>query len=197
LAGAATTVDTATGPLSLPELTVATHSVTWGAWDNPIAENWVLINQVDENLTTLSTQDYIANVNPTAVANMQGSANFESTAASSFIGSGNAGDLSQVVAGMGVDFDTGTISDGSLIVEVGGSQVWNLGFAGSINGGAVELDMTTGQLSDFSGVISNSIEAELGGVFTGNNAEAFVGGFDLSDQLNTVNQVNGIYTINR
>jgi hypothetical protein len=128
---------------------------------------------------------------------MQGFANFESTPASSFIGSGNAGDLSQVVAGMGVDFDTGTISDGSLIVEVGGSQVWNLGFAGSINGGAVELDMTTGQLSDFSGVISNSIEAELGGVFTGNNAEAFVGGFDLSDQLNTVNQVNGIYTINR
>jgi hypothetical protein len=197
LAGAATTVGTATGPLSLPELAVVTHGVTWGAWDNPIAENWVVINQVDENLTTLSTQDFIADVNPTAVANMQGSANFESTAASSFIGSGNAGDLSQVVAGMGVDFDTGTISDGSLIVEVGGSQVWNLEFAGSINGGAVELDMTTGQLSDFSGVISNSIDAELGGVFTGNNAEAFVGGFDLSDQLNTVNQVNGIYTINR
>jgi hypothetical protein len=197
LAGSGTTVDTATGPLSLPELAVVTHGVTWGAWDNPISENWVVINPVDENLSTLSTQDYIANVNPTAVANMQGSANFESTPASSFIGSGNAGDLSQVVAGMGVDFDTGTISDGSLIVEVGGSQVWNLGFEGSINGGAVELDMTSGQLSDFSGVISNSIEAELGGVFTGNNAEAFVGGFDLSDQLNSVNQVNGIYTINR
>jgi hypothetical protein len=128
---------------------------------------------------------------------MQGSANYGSAAASSFIGSGNAGDLSQVVAGMGVDFDTGMISDGKLMVEVGGSQVWDLGFEGSINGGAVELNMTSGQLSDFRGVISNSIEADLGGVFTGNNAEAFVGGFGLLDQINAVNQVNGIYTIER
>ena len=98
---------------------------------------------------------------------------------------------------MGVDFDTGAISDGKLMVEVGGSQVWNLDFEGSINGGAVELNMTAGQLSDFSGVISNSIEADLGGVFAGNNAEAFVGGFGLLDQINAVNQVNGIYTIER
>jgi hypothetical protein len=46
-------------------------------------------------------------------------------------------------------------------------------------------------------VLSNSIDADLGGVFTGNNAEAFVGGFDLVDQVNSLNQVNGIYTIER
>jgi hypothetical protein len=198
LAGAAVDLSgPTTDTFLLPDFTVVSQSIAWGAWDNPISENWVVVKQGDENLSTLSTQDYIATVNPTPFANMQGSANYGSGAASSFIGSGNAGDLSQVVAGMGVDFDTGAISDGKLMVEVGGSQVWNLDFEGSINGGAVELDMTAGQLSDFSGVISNSIEADLGGVFAGNNAEAFVGGFGLLDQINAVNQVNGIYTIER
>jgi len=45
--------------------------------------------------------------------------------------------------------------------------------------------------------LSNSIDANLGGVFTGNGAEAFVGGFDLIDQLNEFNTVEGLYTIER
>ena len=50
---------------------------------------------------------------------------------------------------------------------------------------------------DPGGIISNSIDANLGGIFTGIQAEAFVGGFDLNDELNVFNQVDGIYTIER
>jgi hypothetical protein len=46
-------------------------------------------------------------------------------------------------------------------------------------------------------LISSSIEANLGGVFTGTVGEAFVGGFDLIDEMNLLNQVNGLYTIAR
>ena len=186
---------TTSGLLSLPESTIDSYNVTWGAWDNPVEQNWVVVEQNNPDLTTVGTQDYLAEVNPTPVANLQGSASYDTTVASSFIGSGNAGDVTQVVAGMDVDFNSGAITAGQLSVEVAGSQVWNVGFNGSVNNGLVDLNMTSGQLSDFGNVLSNSIEADLGGVFTGDGAEAFVGGFDLVDQINIINQVNGLYTI--
>ena len=50
---------------------------------------------------------------------------------------------------------------------------------------------------DPTGVISNQIDASLGGAFTGGNAEAFVGGFELLDAMNSLNNVEGIFTIER
>lgn len=38
-------------------------------------------------------------------------------------------------------------------------------------------------------------QADLGGVFTGVGAEAFVGGFDLLGEINELNQVSGFDTI--
>ena len=70
-------------------------------------------------------------------------------------------------------------------------------FGGSVNAGLVDLNATGGLLIDSSGMLSDVINAELGGVFTGNSAEVFVGGFDLTDALNSINTVDGIYTIER
>ena len=98
---------------------------------------------------------------------------------------------------MAEDFNTGIISDGSLQVQITGSQAWEIDFAGSVNGGLVDLNALGGTLTDPAGLISNSIDANLGGVFTGNGAEAFVGGFDLIDEINQFNHVDGIYTIER
>ena len=61
--------------------------------------------------------------------------------------------------------------------------------------GRSQLDR--GTLSDTGGLISSSIEANLGGVFTGTVGEAFIGGFDIIDEMNLLNQVNGLYTIAR
>jgi hypothetical protein len=44
-------------------------------------------------------------------------------------------------------------------------------------------------------LISNQIDAKLVGAFSGNNAEAFVGGFDLLDAHNPGNVSEGLYTI--
>ena len=183
--------------ITLPSSTVDSHDISWGNWDNPIEENWVVTNSVAEGKVELQTANHIATLTPTPVANMQGTASYASSAASSFIGSGSAGEVSQVVAGLSVDFDTGVISNGSLQVEVGGTHAWEIDFAGSVIGGLVDLNAIGGTLSDPGGIISNSIDANLGGVFTGNQAEAFVGGFDLIDQINELNQVDGLYTIER
>ena len=61
----------------------------------------------------------------------------------------------------------------------------------------VELNPLNGPLFDSNGLISNQIDAKLGGVFTGNNVEAFVGGFDLLDSHNTANVIDGLDTIER
>ena len=127
---------------------------------------------------------------------MQGSHSYATGIASSFIGSGNAGEISSLTAGMDVNFDTGAISNGSLQVQVA-DQAWSVDFSGAVMNGAVDLNALGGQLIDNTGIISNSIEANLGGVFTGNSAEAFVGGFDLLDSVNTLNSVNGLYSIER
>ncbi len=190
-----------TGPpgnaLTAPEPSIDAYNVDWGAWDNPLEQNWVVVDQSSTDLTTVSTADYLATVDPTPVANLQGSASYASGAASSYVGSGSAGEVTDLAAAMDVDFNSGLVSNGQLQVAVAGSQVWSVGFEGSVAHGNVQLDAISGTLSEFGTTVSDSISADLGGVFIGPQAEAFVGGFDLLDQVNGLNQVNGLYTIER
>ncbi|MFL2838551.1 MAG: hypothetical protein ACJZ83_06780 [Pseudohongiellaceae bacterium] len=64
-------------------------------------------------------------------------------------------------------------------------------------GGMVELNPLNSPLFDSNGLISNQIDAKLVGAFSGNNAEAFVGGFVLLDTHNPGNVSEGLYTIER
>ena len=181
--------------LVAPDDTLSAHDISWGQWDNPVEENWVTVVQNDSSVQ-LQAGDFVADVIPTPVANMTGSARYETGIASGFIGNGSAGAVSQVVAGMNVDFDNGAITDGSLQVQAG-DQAWQLGFGGSVANGQVDLNSLGGTLANPGGIISTQIDAELGGVFTGHGAEAFVGGFDMIDATNPLNNVEGLYTIER
>ncbi|MFN3237958.1 MAG: hypothetical protein ACE37D_12975, partial [Pseudomonadales bacterium] len=184
-------------PLQVAESSVDQHDIGWGAWDNPIDQNWVTVEAQANGTTTLATDDYLATVNPTPVANLQGTASYASSPASSFVGSGSGGVVTDLVAAMDVDFNSGAISNGSLQVEVAGSELWSVGFDGSVANGNVQLDATGGQLSQFGNQVSDSVSADLGGVFTGPAGEAFVGGFDLLNQTNPLNAVNGLFTIEK
>ena len=161
-----------------------------------IDANWGIVTRVNDALTIVSTSKYFAEVNPTPVANLKGIASYGSGLVSSFIGNGSAGEISSLLAAMDVNFDTGSITNGSLLVNVA-DQAWAIDFFGSVNVGVVGLGATAAQLRDSTGLISTSINANLGGLFTGNAAETFVGGFDLQDLINPLNSVEGIYTINR
>ncbi|MCH8263994.1 MAG: hypothetical protein IIC10_01245, partial [Proteobacteria bacterium] len=176
--------------------TIEDFSINWGKWDRSIDANWGIVTRVNDALTIVSTSKYFAEVNPTPVANLKGIASYGSGLVSSFIGSGSAGEISSLLATMDVDFDTGSITNGSLQLKVA-DQAWAVDFVGSVNAGIVGLGATAAQLRDSTGLISTSINANLGGLFTGNAAETFVGGFDLQDLINPLNSVEGIYTINR
>ena len=149
-----------------PALTIDAASISWGKWNNRVDENFVVVTQQDDGLVRVATSEYFAQVNPTPVAKLTGSHSYATTIISSFIGSGSAGDISDVIAGMQVDFDPGAISQGSLDILVD-DQSWAIEFDGSIRHGIVDLNAVNGQLFDNSGLISNSIDANLGGVSLG------------------------------
>jgi hypothetical protein len=185
------------GQLTLPTQTADEYSIAWGKWDNPIDQNWVVVTPESNGQVEILTGEHLALVTPTPIANLTGTGNYGTSIASSFIGTGSAGDVTQVVAGMAVNFETGAIADGLLQVEVANSQAWQIDFLGTVSAGLVDLNSTAGVLMDPGGIISSTIDANLGGVFTGDFGEAFVGGFELVDQINSLNHVGGIYIIER
>ena len=156
----------------------------------------MVISRVNDDLVLVATSYYLAQVNPTPIGKLTGSHNYAPTIASSFIGNGSAGDISSLIAGMSIDFETGVIDQGTLAVLVA-DQTWAIEFSGSALKGVVDLNATSGQLLDSTGIISNSIDTNLEAVFSGNTGSAFVGGFDLIDEMNTYNTVNGLFTIER
>ena len=182
--------------LTFPESSAETFDIAWGSWDSPADQNWVVVRQVDDKLVRITTSEFFAELSPTPVANMTGSHSYRTGIASSFIGSGSSGDIHSLVAEMAVNFDTGAINNGSLQV-LSGDHSWSVNFDGLAQNGLVELNALEGQLMDASGIISNNLEVDLGGAFTGQNAEAFVGGFQMLDMINELNHVEGIFTIER
>ncbi|NQV68471.1 MAG: FecR domain-containing protein [Pseudohongiella sp.] len=182
--------------LSLPDLSIDTYDVTWGKWNNPVDENFVVMARIADTLTVVGAGDYLAQVNPSPIAMLKGSHNYATSIASSFLGSGSAGEIKSLIAAMDVNFDTGVINNGSLDV-LAGDQTWSVNFGGLVQAGTVDLNVIQGQLFDPSGIISNRIGGDLGGVFTGNKADAFVGGFDLLDIINPLNSVDGLFIIER
>lgn len=86
----------------------------------------MLVTPQANSSVELETSNHLATVNPTPVTNLVGSASYNTTAASSFTGSGSAGQVTQVVAGLDVDFNSGAIYNSSLKVMVAGSQAWDI-----------------------------------------------------------------------
>lgn len=181
--------------LQLPDSSLATYSISWGPWNNPVASNWVSVSR-NEVVAIVSTSEYMATVNPSELAGMQGQYRYGSTPESNFVGQGNLGAVTDLVAGFEVDFSTGTISNGNLLLRMG-NQDWAVDFNGQLSAGIAQLNPVAGQISSDGAVLSNAVDASLGGVFTGNTAESFVGGFDLVNPLDPTNQVNGLFTLER
>jgi len=166
------------------------EAVQWGAWNEPVPE--YLASKM-----TISAGDYSVDLTPTEMGNLTGSYNYSSVV--DYQGHGSAGPLTNVQASFDVDFNSGEISDGLQSVDVADRQNWLLGFDGLIEQGIVGLNSLGGVMTEFSPTaeLINPIEGDLSGAFTGAEAEAFVGGFELLDSQNALNTVEGIYTIER
>ncbi len=193
-----TVTDTVTDTIGLetPASSLSEHDIQWGKWNQPLDNNWLVVQEISDKLTRIDTGEYFAEFVATDSDKLNGSHHYRTGIASSFIGHGQNGAISSLAAALEVDFNTGVISNGLLEIQAD-EQIWSVSFAGLVNQGLVQLDATGASLSNADGLLSEHIDSNLGGAFTGTNAEAFIGGFDLIDQLNPANQVNGLFTIER
>ena len=116
-----------------------------------------------------STSDWLAE--PTANMPTTGSANYN---VSSFSGSSSVGAISGFTMNANVDFAAATIN-GNMTFTAGGG-FWSVAYNGAPNGSAFDVQVNSGA-SLIDG--SQYIDGDISGIFTGANADAVSGGFDL------------------
>ncbi len=155
-----------------------------------------MVESIESGKARVLVGDYYAEVLPSDIADLKGSFAYGTTIASAFLGHGSNGAIDALIANMQVDFDNGLIQDGSLSIQ-SGDHNWAVSFHGAIDASGLVLTALDGTLSNEFGIISDQINTSLNGVFTGNQAEAFLGGFDLLDATNSDNYIQGLFTLER
>lgn len=168
------------------------QGIGWGAWNNPVGMNWSAPTQ--QEVTDFFTRS--SAVAP--AANLTGEYNYKDT--NDYLVKGSHGNITSVDASLKVNLGNGVITNGALRVDVDDpsgpdDHVWRLNFAGNVSAGAVTLNNITNAQVEHLGTTTSTftnVNASLGGLFTGANAEEFLMGFDLLDQANNQHRVGGL-----
>ena len=171
--------------------------LTWGAWnqDPSSPAGSTLVQGVDSDLNVtqalLTDPTFFVSAQPTDIANLVGTATYSGVSA--FIGGGSAGQLTGVNAGFNVDFNSGFVSNGFISTvgsNAGPGNTFNADFDGQVIDGVVNsLSITNGLIDGNAANISGNV----GGFFSGQAGEHFVGGFTLEDAVNPAIHVEGLF----
>ncbi|PCJ41405.1 MAG: hypothetical protein COA71_07510, partial [SAR86 cluster bacterium] len=168
----------------------------WGSSSNPVSlytdfTDRSIFEQIEDTLIVVS-------VDPAPLAALTGSVVYVSNFDRVLGGSSLGGGISQFFTAFNVDFSAALITDGQMEFCIGGdgsctdsgSQFWDFDYSGEVvNGFVVARPVDNqGEINEQLASIFGTIE----GVFTGDNAEAFVGGFNLfyDDDLDIYRSVN-------
>ncbi len=136
---------------------------------------------------------------------------FASTAEeNSFSAISTKGNVVAISSRFDVDFANGAVTDGNLGVYVddplnANDHRWSLNFAGKLDGGRLNIaDFSNSKIEYINPVTADvmnetmiSPNSTFGGVFTGFSAQGFLGAFDLIDQSNAENSVQGVFSTGR
>ena len=169
--------------------------IGWGAWDSPLPGNPVTRLQSDGSVV-VQAGDLQREVSPAAIADLNGSHQYAMVSGADMQGHGSGGPIAGVTAAFDVNFNSGLISNGLLQVNTV-QQHWNVEFTGNVHQGIADLHATSAQLFNGLELVSELVNASVGGVFTGNAGETFVGAFELLDATNPANFVNGLFVMER
>ncbi len=154
----------------------------WGGSSNPIS---LFSDFTDKNVfKQIEDPLFVVSVDPAPLSSLTGSviylSNFDR-----FLGGSSAGALTNFLTVFNVNFSTSLITDGAMEFCLGGesncsgsnAQFWRFNYTGEVVNGFVVASPVNNQ-----GYINDepaSIFGFIDGVFTGANAEGFVGGFNL------------------
>ncbi len=173
---------------------VGGYPVSWGYWgefDSTLANR----NVDDSTNRGLLWATYEA-TDPAVVSARTGSFSRYENISDSLL-SATAGTASNLQVQMDVNFESGAVSNGALSANTP-NETWVAVFDGQITSGDLDLEMngasvidsdpnTPSQPRDASGFVA--------GDFIGDNAEAILGAFGLSEDANPDNNIEGLFII--
>ena len=155
----------------------------WGSTQNPVT---LYSDFTDDSIFQQITSPLlVVSVDPAPIASLTGSVVYLTNFNRILGGSSLGGGITDFFTSFNVDFAAALITDGDMEFCIGGgasctgenAQKWNFDFTGNVVNGFVVAHPVNN-----TGYINHqqaSIFGTIAGVFTGNNAEAFVGGFNL------------------
>lgn len=123
-------------------------------------------------------------------ANMPTSGSYTYATVTSLDASSSVGAISGFNMNVGVDFAAATIT-GNMTFTTGGGY-WDVAFDGAPNGAVFDVQVDSGN-STIDGL--DPIDGNINGVFTGTNAEAVAGGFDLHQVSDPSINAEGLFIV--
>jgi hypothetical protein len=157
-------------------------SIDWGYWSLPgLLDGEHEISSEDFQRVYLAVID-VADMD--SLKSTSGKWSYNSVP-NQFTGGGTGGTLTGLDVGFDVDLNSGLVSNGSFNADVGyGAENWSMNFSGSVNGASATMNNFTDTVVFTPAGITNGIQGELGGVFTGSGeVNGFVTGFSLTNDL--------------
>jgi len=154
-------------------------TVDWGYWSLP-----GLLSSKQEISREDFQRVYLAVVEPANMDDLKstsGSWSFSSEP-NQFTGTGTGGTLTGLQMGFDVNLDSGAVSNGSFVADVGyGQQSWSMNFTGSVEGATATMGNFSDTLVITPDGVTGAIHGSLDGVFTGaGDIQGFVSGFSLT-----------------
>ncbi|MDH5776735.1 MAG: FecR family protein [Gammaproteobacteria bacterium] len=171
-------------------------SVYWGAWDNSSGTASTLIYDPDGTPTEtgLASTIYWITMNPTQNMPTTGTKTYTNVVAA--LGSGTGGDLNGFSFNASVDFASASIN-GQMGFDTGtgvGANTWYVDFTGSVRDSKFDVAVNT-ITSNVNG--GTPIDGDIAAVFTGTNAEAVGGGFNLKAITSPSLEAQGVFVVSQ
>jgi len=173
---------------------VGGYSVSWGRWGE-----FDVSNSGDNN-SNLSDEGllwatYEAS-DPDIVSARTGSfARYENINDS--LTSGSLGAVSNLAVQMDINFDTGNVTNGTFSANTL-NDTWLAVFDGQIQAGDLDLQMNGASIIDSNAgtsSITRDADGFIAGDFIGENAEAIIGAFGLSENADPSNHIEGLFIL--
>ena len=173
---------------------VGGYPVGWGYWGE-FSSTLASRNITNSTSTGLIWSTYEATI-PDIVSARTGSFERYETINDSLL-SGSQGAVTNLAIQMDVNFDTGNVTNGALSANTP-NDTWVAVFDGQIQAGDLALQMNGASVIDSNpstSSIARDADGFIAGDFVGENAEAILGAFGLSETADPSNHIEGVFIL--
>jgi len=173
---------------------VGGYPVSWGYWGE-FASNLASRNVTNPTSSGLIWATY-ESTDPDIVSARTGSFSRFETINDSLL-SGSQGTVSNLAVQMDVNFDTGNITNGALSANTP-NETWVAVFDGQIQAGDLDLQLNGASVIDSDPAtpsIPRDADGFIAGDFVGQNADAVLGAFGLSESADPSNHIEGVFIL--